>query len=302
MQTKITRLLSLFVKFTNSFQLSKVTGVLLYYRKAKVACSRLTKRYQGKYDLLMAAVYTDNGLNEKDQKEFFKAKKYYNKALKIYKKQVLLNEEDTETYFAAFMNNYAILYVEMGDTLNYLDYNFKALEIMRRLAQKDPYKYNPSLALTLYNIGIVLSEKKDFAEAKTMLQEALKIREELAYYNPSVYLVFVARTGGSLANLYAQMSDFNLSFEQYDKSIEILNDLCKPECLDKIEYEIIKTYLNKVYAIRLSLIKNEDSKLRNDGIFIINEMKNRLIGSKIDGLRREKLNAMIAEQEGFYNQ
>jgi hypothetical protein len=29
MQTKITRLLSLFVKFTNSFQLSKVTGVLL---------------------------------------------------------------------------------------------------------------------------------------------------------------------------------------------------------------------------------------------------------------------------------
>jgi nephrocystin-3 len=56
----------------------------------------------------------------------------------------------------------------------------EALEIYRRLADKEPQVYEPYVAMTLNNLGNVLDNLRRFEEAEGAYREALGIYRRLA--------------------------------------------------------------------------------------------------------------------------
>src|SRR6267154_725368 len=70
----------------------------------------------------------------------------------------------------------------------------ESLKTYRKLAQKDPEAYLPSVAATLNNLGILDRDK-------TRMKEALKTYRELAQKDPATYLLYVAITRNNLGNL-----------------------------------------------------------------------------------------------------
>jgi len=71
----------------------------------------------------------------------------------------------------------------------------EALDIRRQLAKDNPAVYLPDVAMTLNNLGnLVSDDTQRRAEAETLYKEALDIRRQLAKDNPAVYLPKVANT------------------------------------------------------------------------------------------------------------
>jgi nephrocystin-3 len=63
----------------------------------------------------------------------------------------------------------------------------EALEIRRRLAEKEPQVYEPDVAMTLNNLGLVLSDLRRLEEAEGAFREALGIYRRLADKEPQVW-------------------------------------------------------------------------------------------------------------------
>ncbi|ERJ68347.1 tetratricopeptide repeat protein, partial [Porphyromonas gingivalis] len=70
----------------------------------------------------------------------------------------------------------------------------KALDIRRDLATKNPQAYNPDLAMTLNNLGVLYYQINNRKEAEQAYKEALAIRKILAENNPSAYEIDYAQT------------------------------------------------------------------------------------------------------------
>jgi hypothetical protein len=62
----------------------------------------------------------------------------------------------------------------------------EALAIRRGLAQRDPGAYQPSVAMTLNNIGLLYSNTGRLADAEKACTEALAIYQGLALTHQSV--------------------------------------------------------------------------------------------------------------------
>ena len=84
------------------------------------------------------------------------------------------------------------------------------VESYRTLAEANPAAYLPDLAISLNNLGMMLSELGLRKEALPPTQEAVDIRRALAETNPAAYLPYLAM---SLNNLGARLSELGLRKE-----------------------------------------------------------------------------------------
>jgi len=76
----------------------------------------------------------------------------------------------------------------------------EALQTYRELAQKNPETYQPDVALTLNNLGILDRDQGRMEEARKEFAEALQTYRELAQKNPETYQPDVVRTLNNLGN------------------------------------------------------------------------------------------------------
>ena len=97
----------------------------------------------------------------------------------------------------------------------------EALDIRRTLAKENPQAFLPAVATTLNNLGILHSDKNEFAPALEAYQEALDIRRTLAKENPQAFLPYVATTLNSLGNLQRAKNEFALALEAYQEALDI---------------------------------------------------------------------------------
>ncbi|MFC4068252.1 tetratricopeptide repeat protein, partial [Actinoplanes subglobosus] len=76
----------------------------------------------------------------------------------------------------------------MGRREEALEPSQEAVTIYQRLAEANPGAYLPDLAMSLNNLGAMLSELGRRDEALEPSQEAVTIRRRLAEANPGAYL------------------------------------------------------------------------------------------------------------------
>ncbi|MDR1937694.1 MAG: CapA family protein [Tannerellaceae bacterium] len=85
--------------------------------------------------------------------------------------------------------------------------------------------YLPDLATTLYNLGILHSDRNEYAQAETAYQEALKIRRELASANPQTYLPYVAMTLTNLGILQRDRNEYAQAAASFQEDLKIRREL-----------------------------------------------------------------------------
>ena len=95
------------------------------------------------------------------------------------------------------------------------------LDICQRLAAISPYAYEPGLATTQNNLGILYSDTRRYEESEEMFLSALMVYQRLTVENPQVYEPGLATTQNNLGNLYRDTQRYKESEEMYLSAMEI---------------------------------------------------------------------------------
>ena len=100
-----------------------------------------------------------------------------------------------------------------------------ALEIHKRLAESNPQAYEPSLAASYNNLGILYRTTQRFHESEQMYKSSLEIYKRLSASNPLVYEPDLADSYHNLGLLYSRIKCFTESEQMYKSSLEIYKRL-----------------------------------------------------------------------------
>ena len=106
----------------------------------------------------------------------------------------------------------------------------EALGIYRQLAETNPAAYLADVAMTLNNLGNLLSEDRHHRreEAESFYSEALCIRRQLATKHPEVYAADLATTLNNLGILISADSSSRIKAENlYSEALDIQRQLTK---------------------------------------------------------------------------
>ena len=99
------------------------------------------------------------------------------------------------------------------------------LDICQRLAAISPYAYEPDLATTQNNLGLLYSDTQCYGESEEMYLSAVEIYQRLSVVDPRVYDPDLARTRNNLGNLYRDTQRYGESEEMYLSALEIYQRL-----------------------------------------------------------------------------
>lgn len=120
--------------------------------------------------------------------EAAKTKFSFDEACNFYEKLIAI-ERSLKNLFG-----YAHLLYSLNNFTKAKQYYEEILVTYRALATKNPQAYNPDLAMTLNNLGVLYYQINNRKEAEQAYKEALAIRKILAENNPSAYEIDYAQT------------------------------------------------------------------------------------------------------------
>ncbi|KGN68803.1 hypothetical protein HR09_07450 [Porphyromonas gulae] len=181
----------------------------------------------GKSDNSLTRIYEEyeekrNEETTKVLKELIEAAKTkfsFDEACNFYEKLIAI-ERSPENLFG-----YAGLLYSLNDFTKAKQYYEEVLDIYKELAKKNPEAYNLDLAMTLNNLGLLLSNNNETKQAQVCYQEALKIRRALATKNPQAYNPYLASTLNNLGLLLSNNNEIERAKDCYQKALEIRRDL-----------------------------------------------------------------------------
>ena len=99
------------------------------------------------------------------------------------------------------------------------------LDICQRLAAISPYAYEPDLATTQNNLGLLYSDTQCYGESEEMYLSAVEIYQRLSVVDPRVYEPYLATTQNNLGLLYRDTQRYGESEEMYLSALEIYRRL-----------------------------------------------------------------------------
>ena len=99
------------------------------------------------------------------------------------------------------------------------------LDICQRLAAISPYAYEPDLATTQNNLGLLYSDTQCYGESEEMYLSAVEIYQRLSVVDPRVYEPDLATTQNNLGLLYSDTQCYGESEEMYLSAVEIYQRL-----------------------------------------------------------------------------
>ena len=103
----------------------------------------------------------------------------------------------------------------------------RLLEFYRNRAESSPEAYQPDVATTLNNLGILHSDTGKHGDAEKEYGEALEIRRKLAEASPETYLPDVAMTLGNLGNLHSATGKHGDAEKEYGEALEKYRQLAE---------------------------------------------------------------------------
>ena len=183
----------------------------------------------GKSDNSLTRIYEE--YEEKRNEEFIKVlrelieaaktKFSFDEACNFYEKLIAI-ERSLKNLFG-----YADLLYSLNDFTKAKQYYEEVLNVYKERAKKDTETYNPSLAMTLNNLGLLLSDNNETKQAQVCYQEALEIKRDLAKKNPQAYNPDLAGTLNNLANLLSNNNEIKQAKDCYQEALKIYRALAK---------------------------------------------------------------------------
>ena len=183
----------------------------------------------GKSDNSLTRIYEE--YEEKRNEEFIKVlrelieaaktKFSFDEACNFYEKLIAI-ERSLKNLFG-----YAHLLHSLNDFTKAKQYYEEVLNVYKERAKKDTETYNPGLAMTLNNLGLLLSNNNETKQAQVCYQEALEIKRDLAKKNPQAYNPDLAGTLNNLANLLSNNNEIKQAKDCYQEALKMYRDLAK---------------------------------------------------------------------------
>lgn len=170
----------------------------------------------------------DAGYYCQGQKDFVQARKFYSRALEIYRRLAKDTPQTYEPNVATTLNNLAVLYKDTQHPSESEAMYLEALEIRRRL-KKNTSQANAVLAMTLNNLANLYKNTQRYEESETMYFEALKIQKRLAKGNPQAYEPNLATTLDNFAVMYQSTQRFTESEKMFVEALRIRRRLAKAD-------------------------------------------------------------------------
>jgi tetratricopeptide (TPR) repeat protein len=175
---------------------------------------------------------------------FYRVEGHYEESLKYYRLTeeiyfVYLDESDER--YCAFYNNLSLLYQEMGENHKALQYELKALSLIKNIKNSEIEQ-----AITYANLSQMYFLNNDKDKAKECINKSLKLFEDNDIEDPHYYAAL-----SSLAHYYFLENDIELSINTYDKAIHGIE---KNYGKSKEYYTLLK---NKENVMNHSLKQNE---------------------------------------------
>ncbi|MDD4498033.1 MAG: tetratricopeptide repeat protein [Methanosarcinaceae archaeon] len=162
---------------------------------------------------------------------FPQAKNAYETGLSISQKMLDLLHQDTFciNYTATVLNSLGVLFIRDMGCPEEANIRFeKALEIYESLLKNDPENvgYQSDVAMTLNNLGTLLSDIGRLEDAKGRYEKALEIYESLLKNDPENvgYQSYVGTTLNNLGNLLFDMGYIEEAKKRYERALEIYTE------------------------------------------------------------------------------
>lgn len=133
--------------------------------------------------------------------------------------------EDAER--ARILNNLSVVLSDSGDTARALAAIQEAVKIRRRLAEANPARFEPDLAMSLNNLSAYLSATGDTAGALAAIQEAVEVRRRLAEDNPARFEPDLATSLNNLSLHLSATGDTAGALVAIQRAVEIYRRLAK---------------------------------------------------------------------------
>ena len=189
---------------------------------------------------------------------------------------------------------YALLLQSLNDFEKARHHYEEALQILRKLAKKNPEAYKPNVAKILNNLGVLLSDTNDLKQARDYYEEALQIRRELALQNPEAYKPDVATSLNNLGNLLSDTNDLKQARDYYEEALQIRQELAmqNPEVYlpdlatslnnlgallsDTNDLKQAQDYYEEALQIRRELAKQNPETYKPDVAASLNDLGNLL--------------------------
>jgi tetratricopeptide (TPR) repeat protein len=202
--------------------------------------SRQAEEYLHEGELEKAGVILDQILAKEDKQTARTAANHYNRGLmfelqflpldalphlkKAYQLAVA-NESPAEEW--KYGQEYAAVLFRQNDFTRAEPVMLATLDNARQLASGNPTAYQPDVADTLNNLGLLYSDTQRLKEAGAAYDEALDIRRQLAKTNPAAYQPDVAATLNNLAMLYHHIERMRDAEAAYQEAVESYRQLAK---------------------------------------------------------------------------
>lgn len=153
-------------------------------------------------------------------------------------------------------------------------YYKNALDMYRWFAKSDPQTYEPEIAMTLNDLGVLYQNAKRYKECETAYKEALEIKRRIAKKGQTEQEKSLAATLNNLAYFYKDKKRYAESERYYTECLEILGRLEQDTGLSMVlynagelmfftrEYQKAITYLEEAMTITQKYNDN-NSTLQN---------------------------------------
>ncbi len=196
------------------------------YQKALEINIALSKNDPGKYQASIAQVHNNLGVLYRHLKRDKEAEEALLEALKIRRHLV---SSDPGKYrlgkyrlpLATTLNILGRLYIhweKYTDAKPLLD---EAYEIKKKLADKSPEAYIPTLTITITSLGLYYYRIQEYEEAERELKRALDLRRELAHKSPQAYNFRLANTLNILGMVYRDTGRYKEAEEALKEAYRI---------------------------------------------------------------------------------
>ncbi|MCX6256407.1 MAG: tetratricopeptide repeat protein [Bacteroidia bacterium] len=198
--------------------------------------------------LISVAVYYD------ETNQIDKAEEILNEAINIFRELVKNDPANNNPKLAICLDNYAQLLVKVHK-IDEAESDYKeALNIRRELVTLNPhnYNYNFDLTWTLFGLGQLKTQTKDYMIAESYYKEALTLMRDLVKSNNQAYSSYLARLLTGYGNLKNEMNQFEDAEAFYSEALKITEDLVNSNPLVN----------NVIYGISLSCLASVEDNMQ----------------------------------------
>ncbi len=148
-----------------------------------------------------------------------------------------------------YAEGYAFALLEQRDYAKAESVLQELLRQRRRLAEENPAVYQPDLAQTLNNLGVLYGDNPDrFADAESALKELVDIERELAEQNPTAYRPELAGALNNLGVFYLNTRRFAEAEGALKEAVDIWGALAAQNSAYRPQFAATLNHLGALYS------------------------------------------------------